>query len=487
MFASTKHAPRARALGRFPRHAHRPFRTMRLVWRLVTASLGLALVLTVVGPVAATARASSAPVDGAAIDNYVAARMQAPPIPGVALAIVKDDHVVYLKGYGQADPHGDPVTPQTPFVIGSISKAFTSLAVMQLVEAGKVDLDAPVQRYLPWFRVADPQASAQITVRELLTMTSGISGGGALATFTWTDQDDGALDRHVRYLAQVGMEQPPGQSFVYSNANYDTLGAIVQAVSGQSYEDYVRQHILAPLDMQHTFMSEEDARAHGMATGYIWWFGIPVATTTPFNRGDLPAGFIISSAEDMSHFLIAQMNGGRYGDRSVLSPVGIALMHAEPVPNTYAMGWETTELDGRTLDQPRRRPAHLPGLGVLRPRDAGGRVRGCQRARLAGCVLVTVRVLDVGRDHDARHGRQPAGHGQRPAAARPGAGARAAHPSPGSGAPDPDRRPRGRASAGAGSLPPFGAPRRRRLARSCSRAPGSSRGCTLCGRRRSCI
>ena len=129
--------------------------------------------------------------------------------------------------------------------------------------------------------MADPEASAQITVRQLLTMTSGISGGGALATFTWTDQDDGALERHVRYLAQVGMERPPGQAFVYSNANYNTLGAIVQAVSGQSYEDYVRQHILAPLDMQHTFLSQDDAQAHGMATGYIWWFGIPVPPRCP--------------------------------------------------------------------------------------------------------------------------------------------------------------------------------------------------------------
>ena len=319
------------------------------VWRMVTASLSLALALAVLGPVATSARASSAVVDGAAIDGYIAAKMRAPRIPGVALAIVKDDQAVYVKGYGQADPAGHPVTPQTPFVIGSITKPITALAVMQLVEAGQVELDAPVQRYLPWFRVADPQAAAQITVRELLTMTSGISGNGALATFTWTDQDDGALDRHVRYLAQVGLNHPPGQAVEYSNGNYTTLGAIVQAVSGQSYEDYVRQHILAPLDMRHTFLSQDDALAHGMATGYMWWFGIPVATTVPYNRGELPAGFIISSAEDMGHFLIAQMNGGRYQDRSVLSPAGIAFMHTEPAPNTYAMGWETAQLNGRTL------------------------------------------------------------------------------------------------------------------------------------------
>jgi CubicO group peptidase (beta-lactamase class C family) len=318
-------------------------------WRAMAASLSLILGVVMLAPLAARAQSSSNSIDNAAIDNYMTARMRAPSIPGASLAIVKNDQVVYLKGYGRADPAGHPATPQTPFIIGSISKPFTALAVMQLVEAGKVELDAPVQRYLPWFRVADAQASAQITVRELLTMTSGISGNDALGTFAWPDEDNAALERHVRYLANVRLSHPPGEGVDYSNGNYTTLGAIIQAVSGQSYEDYIRDHILAPLDMRQTFLSKEDAQAHGMATGYMWWFGIPVATTTPFSRGELPAGFIISSAEDMAHFVIAQMNGGRYRDRSVLSPDGIALTHTEPVPNTYAMGWETAELNGRTL------------------------------------------------------------------------------------------------------------------------------------------
>jgi CubicO group peptidase (beta-lactamase class C family) len=294
-------------------------RLSSVVWALATA-LSLSLALGMLEPIAASAQSASDDINVAAIDAYISNKMQTPRIPGVSVAVVKDDQVLYLKGYGEADPAGHPVTPQTPFVIGSISKSFTALAVMQLVEAGQVDLDAPVQRYLPWFRLADPKASMQITVRELLTMTSGISGNGALATFTWTDDDAGALDRHVRYLSNVGVDFPPGQGLEYSNGNYTTLGAIIQAVSGQSYEDYVQQQILAPLDMQHTYLSEDEARAHGMATGYMWWFGIPVATATPYSRGELPAGFIISSAEDMGHFIIAEMNGGRYRDRSVLSP-----------------------------------------------------------------------------------------------------------------------------------------------------------------------
>ena len=95
-------------------------------------------------------------------------------IPGVSLAIVEGDQIVHLRGFGQARPGGESPSPETPFFIGSLTKSFTALAVMQLVEAGKVELDAPVQRYLPWFRVADPQASAQMTVRHLLNQTSGL-------------------------------------------------------------------------------------------------------------------------------------------------------------------------------------------------------------------------------------------------------------------------------------------------------------------------
>ena len=294
------------------------------------------------------AQASRNKTDDKAIDEYITSRMRSERIPGLALAIVKGDQIVYLKGYGQADPSGRPVTPQTPFIIGSITKSFTALAVMRLVDAGKVDLDAPVQRYIPWFRVADPKASAQITVRMLINQTSGLPQTPTLVTWTWPD-DPNAIERHVRLLANAKLDFPPGQTFAYSNANYVTLGMIVQAMSGQSYEDYVRQHIFAPLDMQNSFVSQDEAIQHGMGSGYRWWFGFPVPVTLPYNRANLPAGFIISCAEDMAHFLIAQMNGGRYRDISVLSPEGIALMQAEPPPGTYSLGWESARIDGRRL------------------------------------------------------------------------------------------------------------------------------------------
>jgi CubicO group peptidase (beta-lactamase class C family) len=220
---------------------------------------------------------------------------------------------------------------------------------MQLVEAGKIELDAPVQKYLPWFRVADPQVSQQITVRHLLNQTSGISQTAAMETMTWTGTDDNALEEHVRYLAGVNLVRPVGSAYEYSNANYIILGLVVQTVSGQSYESYVKEHIFAPLDMHNSYASQDEALRNGMASGYHWWFGLPFAVTLSYNRGDLPAGYVISSAEDMGHFLIAQMNSGRYGNTSILSPEGVDLMHTEPFPDTYGMGWFLDEVDGHTI------------------------------------------------------------------------------------------------------------------------------------------
>lgn len=191
-------------------------------------------------------------------------------------------------------------------------------------------------------------ASAHITLRMLIDQTSALPQGPTLVTWTWPDEP-GALERHVRLLANTTLDSPPGQSFSYSNANYATLGVIVQAVTGQSYEDYIGQYIFAPLAMQNSYLSQDEAIRHGMTTGHRWWFGFPVPVTLPYNRANLPAGFIISSSEDMAYFLIAQMNGGCYRDNSVLSPEGIALLQAEPPPGAYGLGWESVRIDGRRL------------------------------------------------------------------------------------------------------------------------------------------
>src|SRR4029079_1217963 len=137
-----------------------------------------------------------------------------------------------------------------------------------------------------------------------LNMDSGIPqsiGQEQIANF---DLSDSAIENNVRALADVELIAQPGQRYEYSNANYVTLGMIIQAVTGQSYETYIKEHIFKPLDMQNSFTSKTEAQQDGLAVGYQKWFGIPVASPNmPFVRGSLPAGQLNMSIEDFGHYL----------------------------------------------------------------------------------------------------------------------------------------------------------------------------------------
>ena len=197
-----------------------------------------------------------------------------------------------------------------------------------------------------WFRVADIKASEVITVHQLLNMASGILQSIGQEQIANVDLSDSAIENNVRALAQIELMAPSGERYEYSNSNYVTLGMIIQAVTGQSYETYIRENIFQPLDMQNSFASKTEAEQDGLAIGYQKWFGVPVASPNlPFSRGSLAAGYLNMSAEDFGHYLIAQLNDGSYHGVSVLSPAGIAELHYPDIqmPGTtdfYAMGWE---------------------------------------------------------------------------------------------------------------------------------------------------
>ncbi len=319
----------------------------RLLFPLLLACTMLALMFRrSVKPASAKPVSNSGSYDE--IDAYVEQQMHRLNIPGVSLAIVEGDQIVHLRGFGQARPGGQAPLPQTPFVLGSTTKSFTALAVMQLVEAKKIGLDAPVQRYLPWFRVADPQASAQITVRHLLNQTSGLPMLPGMSTLVELDPSPGAGERQARALATLKLNRPVGSAWEYSNLNYNLLGLIVEAAGGESYADYIQRHIFAPLQMTHSYTSQAEAKRDGLAVGHRYWFTVPIpAPDLPIPRGSLPSGQLISSAEDMAHYLIAHLNGGRYRDAQILSDAGIDELHRGAVEfrelgdttGQYAMGW----------------------------------------------------------------------------------------------------------------------------------------------------
>jgi CubicO group peptidase (beta-lactamase class C family) len=309
----------------------------RFIFSLICANLALALTIGNVNAIPV----QQAETDFAAIDAYIAEQMDNLGIPGMALGIVQGGQITHLQGFGVAGSSGRAVTPQTPFYLGSVTKSVTALAVMQLVEAGKIDLDAPVQEYLPWFELADKEASAQITVRNLLNQTSGMSTKDG--NRDWGSQK--GIEEAVRGLTSVQLTQPVGTTYQYNNYNYSIAGLIVEKVSGQSYADYVIEHIFEPLEMHHSHASRTSALADGLSAGHYYMFGQVFSFEGAAPPAYLPSGFLTASAEDMSHFVIAQLNDGRYGDASILSPQGIAEMHAPAISAGgdayWAIGWDT--------------------------------------------------------------------------------------------------------------------------------------------------
>jgi len=315
----------------------------RLIF-LVTACLlaGLALAAVTRPNVAALA---PTPLDVERIDAFVRAQIERHGLPGLALAVVDGDRVALMKGYGQADPSGRPVTPQTPFLLASVSKPLTAAAVMQLVETGQVDLDAPLRRYAPEFQMADPEASNQITVRHLLLHTSGLP-----VTACDTRKDASSLTEYAAELRTVSLDAPPGTRHTYCSGNYNLLGLVIEKVSGQSFGEYMRQQVFAQLDMRHSFTSEAEAQQDGLAQGYQWAFGLLIPAHYRYNPSQLPSGYLISSAEDMSHFLIAQLNDGRYASGSLLSAASAAAMQRAGVERGagggYGFGWVVAPVGG---------------------------------------------------------------------------------------------------------------------------------------------
>jgi CubicO group peptidase (beta-lactamase class C family) len=177
-------------------------------------------------------------------------------------------------------------------------------------------------------------------VRNLLHQDSGLRVYAGRQGLSDNDQSPTSLERGIRQLAGLQLSQPVGKAFEYSNLNYSILGMIVQVASQKPYEEYVQSEIFAPLDMMHSAAAITDPAVKDITSGYRYWLFWPFAFDAPYPRQMTPAGFLISSAEDMSHYLIAQLNGGTYGKQQALSPEGIDMLHTAGPMNTYAMGWE---------------------------------------------------------------------------------------------------------------------------------------------------
>ncbi len=331
------------------------------------------LVMLVVG--VSTAQSSSSPLP-ADLDAYVAASMKTFEVPGMAVAIVKDGKVVVAKGYGVrklGEP--TPVDEFTMFGIGSNTKAFTTAALAKLVDEGKLAWDDPVYQRLPGFVMYDPYVSHEMTIRDLLTHRSGMGlGEGDLLFWPHTTYTREEIIYKLRFMKPASSFR---SHYAYDNLLYMTAGQIIPAVTGISWDDYIREHIFAPLGMSHSNVTnanikvgDDRAYPHSRMEGKL--------KVIPFENLDNagPAGSINSCAADMAKWVQLQLNRGKFVDRDgrlfseqrskeMWSPQTIVPTPDSPGPLAglkanfadYALGWGLRDYHGRKL------VGHTGGVG----------------------------------------------------------------------------------------------------------------------------
>ena len=291
-------------------------------------------------PLSAGAQLDDATV--AEIDTLVTEMMACTKLPGFALGVVKDGELVYAKGFGVTSlDGGEPVTPQTVFQWAETSMALTAMAVMQLVEQGKIDLDAPVTDYLPYFQMKD-EGYKDITVRQLLTHSSGIpDSGDAMADWEnfMPQYDAGATERWVRNdLAETGLLFAPGTGFEYSDIAYALLGAVVGAASGQTYEEYMSEHIFAPLGMDKSTFLLEDVDKTLLARPHVPDAAgeMVVSKVQPYHRPFAGTNNLFSNVEDMAKLAQANLNRGELDGQRILPEGAYDQMWEPQSPTPFA-------------------------------------------------------------------------------------------------------------------------------------------------------
>jgi CubicO group peptidase (beta-lactamase class C family) len=265
-----------------------------LTLSLLTLSLGLLSAFPARStPVLEKAR-SLYPELRPALDDRVKGMMQRGNIPGMAVVVIKDGLVLEMKGYGVADrATQNSIGPNTKFGIGSITKPFTAMAIMLLVEDGKVDLDQPIRQYIPDV----PTEWAPLTIRQLISHTAGISEDYP----SWRVKQS----RDLLKLGNPKLDFPPGEAWSYSNTGFRLAGLVIEQVSGQSYTDFMRDRIFTPLNMNQT--QAKMAPVPNLATGYRWQRRQYAVVPVKYDRS-YASGNIISTAADMTKWVQAVMS-----------------------------------------------------------------------------------------------------------------------------------------------------------------------------------
>jgi putative ATP-binding cassette transporter len=308
------------------------------------------------------------------IEKFIEENMDKGKIPGLSVTIVKEDKTVYQKGFGYSDIESQKaIDSKTLFEIGSNSKAFTALGILNLQKSGQIKLEDEVTKYIPWLKVNYKGKEASITIEQLLHHTSGIP-------FKTIDKipvsnEDNALEETVKTLINIELDSEPGKRFQYATINYDILGLVIEKVTGESYEKYIEENILKPMGLNNTYMYKDQSISENMAKGYMLEGLRLHVYDAPIYRGNKPAGYIISNGEDMAKWLKIQMgssNDSKF-DEKIIGESHEANRRVVPLGDgsSYAGGWFVYQKGGGEISHGGNNPNYSSFI-VFRPEEKVG-------------------------------------------------------------------------------------------------------------------
>ncbi|MFC8198294.1 serine hydrolase domain-containing protein [Streptomyces sp. NPDC057298] len=276
-------------------------------------------------------------------------------VPGATLAVLTGGETYELASGVLHRGTGVDATPDSVFQLGSLAKIYTATLIMQLVDSGALDLDAPVRDVLPDFAVADEEATRTITTRQLLSHTSGLT-----CDFTYdSGRGDDCLARYVEAAKDVGLDCPPGTAVSYSSLGYNVLGRIVEVLTGQTWDEALKERLLQPLGLTGTMTLPEEALAHRAAMGHLGELGqdpdpAPAWDLMPRSAG--PYGRVLATAGDVARLVKMHLEGGKTAEGvRVLSPQSIAAMQRREVDvpdkwtvsaDGWGLGWTLYDWSG---------------------------------------------------------------------------------------------------------------------------------------------
>jgi CubicO group peptidase (beta-lactamase class C family) len=305
---------------------------------------------------------SGSPTSREALETLILNQIETDAVPGLSVSVVKGDRVVWAKGFGFADlAAADPARPQTSYLWFSMTKIVTATAVMRLAEGGNLDLDTPADEYFRGFKVVSQPVP--VTVRHLLSHSSGLANP---LPVRWVRPADTPASDHSAFVSRLlaknrKLKSVPGERAAYSNLGYLVLGEVISAITGLSYEQYVREEILVPLGMHRTGFAYQNPAGCGAATGYqpLW------RPLTPLFRAALPRGVVgprqgryvsfnpfyvkgpaygglVGGVDEAARFVLLHLNGGRTNGMRLLSAESVAMMQRitpRGGKRDFGLGW----------------------------------------------------------------------------------------------------------------------------------------------------